>query len=413
MIEKILRFILGYIKVEINGIEMERFINLVLSRDIHIWDVVSSDAKLCFCIKPKDVYKLKPIIEKISKKSTVKDHDNILRIKITERYGLPFFLYAYRKRKMFVIGVFLSWLIVYILSGYIWNISFEGNTKHTDEELYRFLRIVNISEGIKKENVKGEDIEKALRNKYFDITWASVEIKGTKLVVYVRENTNDLAYEKKLEEKEIGDLKACKSAEIVSIVTRSGTPLVKVGDVVNKDDILISGKVLLYKDDMTILTEKLVRADGDVVGKVVYEIDEKINRKYIKKEYTGRVYDVIIGNVGEYRVKTRFSIFEKKFEKYDIVTNFSQMVIDESFYLPVFTEKKTYKEYVLKEDLYTDEQLKQLASKKLMYKIKKIEENTIQIFENNVKIEVNDEFCRMHGQLTVFEYIGVFGGTYE
>ena len=129
MIEKILRFILGYIKVEINGIEMERFINLVLSRDIHIWDVVSSDAKLCFCIKPKDVYKLKPIIEKISKKSTVKDHDNILRIKITERYGLPFFLYAYRKRKMFVIGVFLSWLIVYILSGYIWNISFEGNTK--------------------------------------------------------------------------------------------------------------------------------------------------------------------------------------------------------------------------------------------------------------------------------------------
>ena len=29
--------------------------------------------------------------------------------------------------------------------------------------------------------------------------------------------------------------------------------------------------------------EKTVRADGDVVGKVVYTIDEKISRKYLKK----------------------------------------------------------------------------------------------------------------------------------
>ena len=57
--------------------------------------------------------------------------------------------------------------------------------------------------------------------------------------------------------------------------------------------------------------------------------------------------------------------------------------------------------------------IKELASKKLLYKIKKIEENTIQILENNVKIEVGDEFCRIYGQVTVLEYIGVFGGTYE
>ena len=79
----------------------------------------------------------------------------------------------------------------------------------------------------------------------------------------------------------------------------------------------------------------------------------------------------------------------------------------------IFKEKKIYKEYTLVDELYTDDQLKQLASNKLMYKIKKIEENTIQIYENNVKIEVNDEFCRIYGQVTVFEYIGVFGGTYE
>ena len=413
MIEKLLRFILGYVKVDIIGGNIERFLNLVISREIHIWNVASSEAKVCFCITPKDVYKLKPIIEKVRKKSTAKDYDDILKTKIKERYGLPFFLYAYRKRKMFFIGIFIGWLIVYIFSGYIWNISFEGNMKHTDEELYRFLRTANITEGIKKENVKGEDIEKALRNEYFDITWASVEITGTKLIIYVRENNNDIIEEQEEQNNETGDLTAGKSAEVVSIVTRSGTPIVKVGDVVNKGDVLISGKVLLYNDDMTVLSEKQVRADGDVVGKIVYEIDEKIDRKYVRKEYTGREYEVLVSNVGKYSVNARFHMEKKKYKKYDIITNYSQIIVGESFYLPVFVEKKTYKEYVLKDDLYTDKQLQQLASKKLMYKIKKIEENTIQISENNVKIDVNDEFCRIYGQVTVFEYIGVFGGTYE
>ena len=256
MIEKLMRFVLGYVKVEINGIAIERFINLVLSRNIHIWNVVSKDNKVCFCIKPKDTYKLKPVIEKIRKKPAMNDDKYIFDFRIKERYGLPFFLYAYRKRKMFYIGVFIGWLIVYSLSRYIWNISFEGNMKHTDEELYRFLRRENITEGIKKDNVKGERIEKMLRNEYFDITWASVEITGTKLIVYVRENTNNT--EEKIDnDKEIGALKATKSAEIVSIVTRSGTPVVGVGDTVNKGDVLISDKVLLYKDDMSILTEKM------------------------------------------------------------------------------------------------------------------------------------------------------------
>ena len=50
---------------------------------------------------------------------------------------------------MFFAGVFIGWLIVYIMSLYVWNISFEGNYKHTDEELYRFLKDINIDEGIK------------------------------------------------------------------------------------------------------------------------------------------------------------------------------------------------------------------------------------------------------------------------
>ena len=187
----------------------------------------------------------------------------------------------------------------------------------------------------------------------------------------------------------------------------------KAGDAVEKGTVLITGKYELYNDDLTVLTEKTVRADGDVVGKVVYTIDEKISRKYLKKQYTGRKYEITYGQVFDYYIEARFHIGSKEYKKYDVFTYNSQVSLGDSFYLPVYREKKVYREYVLKEAKYTDEQLKKLCSKKILYKIKKIEENTIQILENNVKIEVDDKFCRIYGQVTVLEYIGVFGGTYE
>ena len=424
MIETFFRFLIGYVKIEIKGINIERFLNLITARNIHIWNIVNNGVDLSFCIEPKDVYKLKPLIKKMRLIRIVKEGNGIYKFRIKERYGLPFLLYSYRKRKMFFIGIFLGWLIVYLMSLHIWNISFEGNYKHTDEELYRFLQQIHITEGIKKKAISGEEIEKALRNEFFDITWASVDISGTKLTVYVRENINKINGDnegenideekiKNVGQMEAGDLIADKSCEIVSIITRSGKPMVKKGDVVEKGSILISGKYELYNDDMTVLNEKMVRADGDVVGKVIYSIDETISREYVKKEYTGKEYEIINGRVGKYHIEARFHIGSKGFDKYDVYRYNEQVIIGESFYMPIFTEKILYKEYVLTDALYSDEQLEELATKKIMYKIKKIEENTIQILENNVKIEISDNFCRIYGQVTVLEDIGAFGGTYE
>ena len=433
MIERLLRFIVGYVKIDINGFNTSRFLNLVMVRNIHIWNIVNSGIDVSFCIAPKDVYELKPIIRKMKLRTNVKNDKEIFKFRIKERYGLPFLLYSYRKRKIFCLGIFIGWFIVYIMSLHIWNISFEGNFKHTDEELYRFLQNIDITEGIKKDVISGEVIEKALRNEYFDITWASVDITGTKLTVYVRENINDSSGKGEMDNKDgnknvgedrqeenlnmgdepPGDLIADKPCEIVSIVTRSGKPMVKEGDIVEKGSVIISGKFELYKDDMTVLNEKMVRADGDVVGKVVYTVDESIPREYVKKEYTGNEYEVINGKLDRYHMEARIHIGSKKFKKYDVYTYYDQIVVGESFYMPIFTEKIVYKEYQLNDALYTDEQLEVLASQKIMYKIKKIEENTIQILENNVKIEISEKLCRIYGQVTVLEYIGVFGGTYE
>lgn len=406
LFEWIINRLLGYVQIHLIGDSAERFFNLVNARGIHIWNVRKSNDEVLFCIHAKRVYDLKDILGKTK-----------MKIRIKGRYGLPFFLFFHRKRKMFMLGLLTSWIIIYIMSQYVWNISFEGNMTHTDDELMKFMKSIHITEGMKQSELKLDEIEKAIRNEFFDITWASVEVSGTKLRIHMRENSSQLQINK--EEKQdkqeniTGDIVADKDAEIVSIITRSGTPKVRIGDIVKKDDMLIQGIYTIYADDLTVIEERKVMADGDVVGMVTYNISEKIDRKYIKKIYTGRSYTVKKIFFGDKYIEIKWPWTADNFEKWDCISLHKEVVIGDSFYLPVLSGENHYKEYELKEEIHTDDELKKLAEEKLEYILKKMEKNTIQIVDNNVKIEVADDYCVITGDIIVLEYIGSNGGTYE
>lgn len=402
MIEFLYRYIKGYIRITLSGENLERFFNLVNARQITIWNITRYDKNTECYIYCKDIYRLKVILRKTRTKICIK-----------ERHGLPFFLFYNRNRKMFFAGIFCSWAIVYFMSVYIWNISFEGNFRHTDDELAKFLKTIGIDEGIKKSDIKPENIEKALRNEYFDITWASVEIKGTKLLIHTRENNSQVNENDNINDEKTGDLVCVRDAVITSLITRTGTPLVKIGDEVNKGDVLIAGKYQIIGDDLAVIEEKNVRADGDVVGRVTYVIDFQIDRSYQKKIYSGKEYEIYGYEICNNYMDGDIWPFRSKYEMSDMETTQEQMVLGESFYLPVYLKKKRIREYSVSDAIYSEDEIRDIANEKLSYNLKKIEENTIQILENNVKIEVSEEFCRVYGQITALQNIGTFGGTYE
>ena len=80
--------------------------------------------------------KLKPIIRKTGTK-----------VSIVERFGLPFFLHKYRKRKMFFAGALLFAALIFLMSRYIWNIDIKGNLTYTDETLLKFLKTREVEMG--------------------------------------------------------------------------------------------------------------------------------------------------------------------------------------------------------------------------------------------------------------------------
>ena len=186
---------------------------------------------------------------------------------------------------MYFIGIAVFGMILYFLSLFIWDISLVGNYSHTQEEVVEFLANENIKHGLLKSKIDGEEIEKTIRNNYFDITWVSVEVSGTRLIIHIKENFNDFIVE---DEKDPYNIISSKEGEIVSIITRTGTPLVSAGSMVVKDDLLVSGSVHIYNDSKEVIRTEYVNADADIYAKTVYNYEEKINFKYKEKQYTGK-----------------------------------------------------------------------------------------------------------------------------
>jgi similar to stage IV sporulation protein len=386
-----MKFIRGYLKIRIYGFSPERFINLCSKYNILIWELENKDNQYEMYLSVKDFKKLKPILKKTNTK-----------LKIMERHGFPFFLYKYRKRKMFFGGIVLFVSIIYILSLFIWDINVTGNYSRTDDVILEYLNENNIYHGMLKKDISCEEVEQMLRSEYNDIIWASAQIKGTRLLIEVQENTDtDTIMENNIP----SDIVASKDCIITSIITRKGTPLVEEGSVVKKGDILVSGRVDVYNDNGEIANYQYYTADADVYAKSVLEYKSEFDSAYMKKNYTSNE-----------KVRYYLKILNKKinllngkigYNEYDTFTNEMQLKLGENFYLPFILGKVQNKEYVSEKKYYTKEEAISLGNKQLKEFCENLIEKGVQIVENNVKIHIGKNSCIADGYLTIIEKTGM------
>lgn len=394
MKEILTSYLLGAVRIRIVGENKERFVNLCRNSDIYIWDI-RNGTECTLCIAKEDFFKLKPIIRK-----------TFVRIKIMEKYGLPFLVYRYRKRVPFCFGIATSFVMIYVLSLFIWDMQVDGNYTYSSYEILRFLKEEGVSTGVKKAQVNCDAVEKSIRNHYFDITWVSVEITGTRLIVHIKENEEEIRRASENTDEANGesyDLAATKQAVVTNVVMRGGTAAVKTDMQVQPGDILVYGRYDIVDDNKEIVRTQYLRADADVYGKVVYGYEDILPLAHTEKEYYGKEKKKISFRAGD-------KIWEiantKKKKNQEVVTQEKQLYLYDNFYLPFYLIQESRKTYTEKEYQYSREQAEQIAEEKLSYFIEKLEKNTIQIVENNVTIETNDNVCRSSGAITVIENIG-------
>ena len=388
MFLRLLKYLRGYVKIRVEGYSPERLLNLCNVNQILLWSVEIHELTYEMYVSVRDYRKLRPFARKTSTKIT-----------LLEKHGLPFFLHQFRKRKMFFAGIVLCTVFVYSLSLFVWNIHFEGNVTQTNEELLEYLETLGVEHGTLKSKVVCETIETKLRSQYPNMLWVSAEMRGTRIMIQVKENT-DADIVSKIEIKNTDPVRIVSenTGIVESIIVRQGTPLVSVGDEVTEGQILVEGYYEIKNDAGEIVRYEGVPADADIFLVSTENYSDSFSLEYETKQYTQKK-----------RLGLRFTIFDRiyewmppiKYQTYDKVSKIQEIHVTENFYLPFELETVWFLEYTAGTENYTKEEVRALANQRFLNKYKNILQKGVQIIEKDVKIDTNGKLCIVGGTVTL------------
>ena len=139
MFENVIWYLKGYVRIRVTGYSPERFLNACRYKKIYIWNLKRVRGAYEMNLTIDGFRRLKEIVRKTDTK-----------VLIIQRNGLPFLLHRYRKRYLLFGGILLCMVMMWNLSGYIWNVDIKGNSAYTKETLKRFLASQKVEEGMRK-----------------------------------------------------------------------------------------------------------------------------------------------------------------------------------------------------------------------------------------------------------------------
>lgn len=391
MIERFICWLKGYLYIHIKGEPATRFVNICNGKDMYLWDIKKDHKGLGCYISLKNYKQLRPIAKKCGTIPYIK-----------KRIGFPFIINKIKRRKVLFCSVLLFISCIYILSLYIWNIGFEGNYLHTNEKMALFLSDMNVKIGSRKKDIDCSYVETMIRKAYPDIGWVSVELKGTKLYVRIEETVIPKQAESNAPDYMTeADIIASREGIIWSILVRAGIAKVKVGDIVRKGDIIVSGTINVIGDSGDVISSRKIVPDADITMKTVEKYYDSFSVSYNEKQYTGiekSGYDVTVFN------NKLFSYNPSNFYiNYDIIREVVNLRINKNFYLPFTYQKITYKEYFLEKKVYTLEEAGEIATVNLNRHLGYLMEMGSVIVSVDTKTEIIDGNCVTSGQIVLLE----------
>lgn len=388
--EKFLGFLTGYIKIRIENGQTERFLNLCMARGIRIWNLTGGeDGNLTCFISVKHFF----LLASLRRKTNVQIH-------ILEKHGLPFFFARSRKRKAFFLGILLCILLLFFLSSRIWNIHIEGNITNSTPEILSFLKDKGISHGIKKSSVNCSNVASEIREHYPETAWVSAKMKGTRLIITIKEGDFQKTEEKSPESP--CSLIASESGVIVKMVTRTGVPQMKPGDICQKGDVLVLGRMELKNDSQEVFRYQYVHSDADIYIKRKLPYYAELPLIYEKEIYLDHKKTGFFLKTGSLYLEFR----GKPNKNWNCITEEYPLRLTENFILPVSVGRITMKQYEKKKISRTEQEAKTAAFRILQKYEEKLMEKGVQISSNNVKIEVDHKKCISKGNLEIIEKIG-------
>ena len=374
IIRVLLSYILGYVRVTVEGYYIERFINICTTNKILIWNLKrEKGVRLYLNVGIQDFYKMIKVAKKLK-----------CKVKITKKRGMPFIINKYRKRKAFLISLIIILIALYASSNYVWNIEIQVEDNLKVDNILEDINSAGLEIGMKKSKINTSEIINKIRLNRDDISWIGINLKGTNAIVKVVKSKEAPEL---IDEKEYCNIVAQKGGTITKIIAQNGTAIVKVGDEVQQGQVLIQGTM-----EGKYTGIRYVHSLGEVEAIVKYTKSEKIYYKKEENVRTGKKetkYQIKINNfqINFYKTLSNFKI-------YDTIEEEKKLRIFSNLYLPISVNKITNYEMEKNSKEYTKEEATEMGTKKLEQEIEAEISDNKNILRKNSKCRRNRRIHR-------------------
>ncbi|WMJ76265.1 MULTISPECIES: sporulation protein YqfD [unclassified Sedimentibacter] len=255
LIFKLMYLLRGYVVVRLKASNCEKIINLLRRKGIRMWDVEKNEESVRFKISYEDYRKYEEILRETKTEAVSKK-------------GFALKLRKLRVRKGFIVGLFILFICLYIISSLVWSVQIVGTTNLTAKEIMRTLDENSIKIPIAHTEIKAKKIETLLYSKFENFKFVEVYIEGSNLIIFVKEKTPEKA---EIKTNEPSSIISVKNAIINKVIAKSGQPVVKEGDVVYEGQTLVMGMVKNKNSDEFMM----VPSEGTIYGKTYYNFEMK------------------------------------------------------------------------------------------------------------------------------------------
>lgn len=400
MILRLLRrlfFIEHHLRIE--GDHAERFINLCAKNDIQLEEIRRTEENVQAVATGFCESKIGELADKAG-----------VSVAITKKSGLLYRFLVYRCRIVFYLMPLVILIVLWVLSGYIWSVRVSGNRFITTDMLYDYLIENEWYYGDKISNIIPDEMEEQLRARFPVITWCNVVVKGTCLMIDIKEN--ELADARtgaglQYNITGYGDITALEQGTVASIITRAGVPQCKAGDSVSQGQILVSGEIPIYNNTGdTVIDHRYVAADADIM--LQYEISylDYVSTEVCVKEYTGAVKEASFINtlLGEWRI----GVQETPYVTFDHYSSCYQLRCMDNFYLPCYYGKIEYLETTFHNIYRDDQQIKDILMQDYSAYLEKLDEAGIEVLADEMQYIPGVQGIYLSGHLSICAPGGVF-----
>ena len=204
-----------------------------------------------------------------------------MRIHVTKKRGLPFWLHRFRGRWGLAVGAALAILLLQLLSGRIWAVTVNGHVGVSEEALRQTAAGWGVYVGAPIDALNIELIRLHALTQMDGVAWLTVNLEGC--VAHIELNESEPPVDI-LDTAPPSNLLAARDGWILKMEVFGGEAMVKPGDAVTEGTLLVSGATIADKSLL------LRRSLGAVIAQTERELTVTVPYTVEQLEPSGTLY---------------------------------------------------------------------------------------------------------------------------